>query len=225
MSPRSASRAVDDRRTADAQMPPSTRPSTDPRKLIHEIRSSTSSACTSGWVGSAGRRSQRQRVPSRLQGWQHETKLERDCALGRTGVCRPHWCVSFGVGYTWVHNPVITVPGAEGGTSNGVTEALERTTTDPGGARYTHNCSRTITSAAGTSGSRPCVGPTWILRGASGADRPRGRRTGRWQERDHEQLVPGGPNTRVRLDPELPHHRRHRLQECRRDFFWSLVTS
>src|SRR3979409_1276484 len=34
---------------------------------------------------------------------------------GRTGG------VSFGVGYTWVHNPVITVPGAEGGTSNGVT--------------------------------------------------------------------------------------------------------
>jgi hypothetical protein len=29
--------------------------------------------------------------------------------------------VSFGVGYAWVHNPVITVPGAEGGTSNGVT--------------------------------------------------------------------------------------------------------
>jgi hypothetical protein len=29
--------------------------------------------------------------------------------------------VSFGVGYTWVHNPVVTVAGAEGGSSNGVT--------------------------------------------------------------------------------------------------------
>jgi len=111
--------------------------------------------------------------------------------------------VSFGVGYTWVHNPVITVPGAEGGTSNGVTEALERTTTDPGGARYTHNCSRTITSAAVPLGSRPCVGPTWILRGASGADRPRGRRTGRWQERDHEQLVPGGPTLEYAWTPNF----------------------
>jgi hypothetical protein len=29
--------------------------------------------------------------------------------------------VSFGVGYTWVHNPVVTVAGAEGGSSSGVT--------------------------------------------------------------------------------------------------------
>src|ERR1700694_6148815 len=32
--------------------------------------------------------------------------------------------VSFGVGYTWVHNPVVTVPGAEGGSSNGVTASF-----------------------------------------------------------------------------------------------------
>jgi len=29
--------------------------------------------------------------------------------------------VSFGVGYAWVHNPVIAAPGAEGGSSSGVT--------------------------------------------------------------------------------------------------------
>src|SRR6202162_3765396 len=34
---------------------------------------------------------------------------------GRTGG------VSFGVGYTWVHNPVVTVACAEGGSSNRVT--------------------------------------------------------------------------------------------------------
>ena len=34
---------------------------------------------------------------------------------GRTGG------VSFGVGYTWVHNAVVTAVGAEGGSSNGVT--------------------------------------------------------------------------------------------------------
>jgi hypothetical protein len=37
---------------------------------------------------------------------------------GRTGG------VSFGVGYTWVHNPVVTAVGAEGGSSNGVTASF-----------------------------------------------------------------------------------------------------
>ncbi|MEA2765258.1 MAG: hypothetical protein QOK07_1662 [Gemmatimonadaceae bacterium] len=37
---------------------------------------------------------------------------------GRTGG------VSFGVGYAWVHNPVVTAPGAEGGSSNGVTASF-----------------------------------------------------------------------------------------------------
>ncbi|MDQ6872476.1 MAG: hypothetical protein M3037_10785 [Gemmatimonadota bacterium] len=32
--------------------------------------------------------------------------------------------VSFGVGYAWVHNPVIVAPGAEGGSSNGVTASF-----------------------------------------------------------------------------------------------------
>jgi hypothetical protein len=37
---------------------------------------------------------------------------------GRTGG------VSFGVGYTWVHNPVITAIGAEGGSSSGMTASF-----------------------------------------------------------------------------------------------------
>jgi hypothetical protein len=37
---------------------------------------------------------------------------------GRTGG------VSFGVGYAWVHNPVVTVAGAEGGSSSGVTASF-----------------------------------------------------------------------------------------------------